>query len=180
MTSCRSSDGPSSTDGANDSQVAIADLVDLCAQQIESALNEALDDVAKLSEHVIWAGQSVTDFQVTANAESDAESIDPLLKEVLTALPQVTDAINHVVTELQFADRMSQRLMNVTGNLQRLKRILNTEGTELSRDDWAAFMLELRDSFSMDAERRLFNSVIGGAANIPIDDDVGPVPPELF
>jgi len=141
--------------------VAVTKLVDLCAKQIRAAMDEARVEIASLSQHLLGAHEL---------AGSPQKQIDQ---------QEVLQEVGQAIAKLQFADRLSQRLLNVAGNLGRLEELLLSDG-DVGQSRWEKMLEEVSHSFTMESERRLFDEVIGANTVSDLKGQTEEALPELF
>jgi len=141
--------------------VAVTKLVDLCAKQIRAAMDEARVEIASLSQHLLGAHEL---------AGSPQKQIDQ---------QEVLQEVGQAIAKLQFADRLSQRLLNVAGNLGRLEELLLSDG-DVGQSSWEKMLEEVSHSFTMESERRLFDEVIGANTVSDLKGQTEEALPELF
>lgn len=125
---------------------AIATFADLFSKQIKAAMDEERAEIAGLSQHLLnahtFAGKKQIDQQT-------------MLQEMGSA-----------IAKLQFADRLSQRLLNVAKNLERLGDFLSEHNGKIDQYSWDEILQEVNFSFSMESERQLLDEIIGIAATV--------------
>lgn len=142
--------------------VAVTKLVDLCAKQIRAAMDEARVEIASLSQHLLGAHEL---------AGSPQKQIDQ---------QEVLQEVGQAIAKLQFADRLSQRLLNVAGNLGRLEELLLVSDGDVGQNRWDKMLEEVSHSFTMESERRLFDEVIGADTVSDLKGQTEEALPELF
>ena len=156
--------------GPEDPDSTAARLVQLCAEQIRAAVEEASSEIESLSIAVLDTARhadSLLERGSPARGENGAGSNDvedqsrPLREAALSAS-----------ASLQFADRMSQRLSNTASNLAALAELMQSTERSISDEDWSAFLDAARARFTMEHERRMFDAVFetAGPALPPKDD----------
>lgn len=145
-----------------------ARLVQLCAEQIRAAVNEASSEIESLSLAVLdtarhadrLAGSDRSAGRALADDNDAGDASQPLKEAALNAS-----------SRLQFADRMSQRLSNTASNLAALAQLLQTTDRPISDEDWSAFLDAARARFTMEHERRMFDAVFETTGSAPLAND---------
>ncbi len=134
-----------------------ARLVELCADQIQSALAEALAEIGELSVAVLDTARHAGDLlgQVNDSASS------PEAGALANGSESLRQAAASASSRLQFADRLSQRMSNVSSNLNALAVLMKSSDGPLTHERWQGFLLEARGRFTMEQERRMFDAVFG-------------------
>ena len=128
----------------------IAGLVDLCASQIMTAVDEALGECDALSGSVLDAAR------LTSELLGESNSADERLKADAQALQQ---AVQDASLRLQFIDRLNQRLSNVSSNLAGLAEFMQSADLPISEIAWSRFLEETRETFTMTQERQMFDAL---------------------
>lgn len=145
--------------------VAVAKLADLCARQIRAAMDEERKEISGLSQHLLSA------HTYAGNAKNQADQQE-MLKELGLAM-----------SKLQFADRLSQRLLNIVNNLNLLRDFLSEADSDIEQQNWQKMLEEVGRSFSMETERQLFDEIIGATGADTASEEHSrdeKVLPELF
>lgn len=138
-----------------------ARLVQLCADQIRVAVDEASAEIESLSLAVLDTARHADrlverGLPARSGGADDSGPNDesqPLREAALNAS-----------SRLQFADRMSQRLSNTASNLAALARLMQAADRPIGEEDWSAFLGAARARFTMEHERRMFDAVFETAA----------------
>ena len=134
-----------------------AQLVELCADQIQSALTEALAEIGELSVAVLDTARHAGELLGQVQGDSAEAGIPPAGSEPLR------QAAARASSRLQFADRLSQRVSNVSSNLTALATLMKSSDRPLTNERWRGFLLEARNRFTMEQERLMFDAVFGTA-----------------
>ncbi len=145
-------------------------LVGLCASQIMAAIEEASDDIDALSHSFFDTAGYASSAQQSVNRYCVASDKDALLNDFCAIQQAVRDA----GTSLQFADRLNQRLSNVSNSLVGLAALLQPIGLPVSATQWSAFIEQVRADYTMEQERQLFDAVfttLAGASSAERDPD---------
>ncbi len=84
--------------------------------------------------------------------------------ETRYAMPEnFNEKINQAITSFQFYDRISQRLDHVAKGLERMTQIFNDSERLNHPDSWLQIQEEVKSSYSMEAERIMFDEIMNGA-----------------
>jgi len=76
----------------------------------------------------------------------------------------MSEAMSLALVKLQFADRLGQRLSNVRDNLARLAELMSSPDVSVTEKSWSDFLVDVRASFTMEDERRIFDAIVGNSA----------------
>lgn len=72
--------------------------------------------------------------------------------------------IDQAITNFQFYDRFSQRLDHVAHSLQKLSQLIGTPDQLYNPAAWATIQNDIRQSYSMESERLMFEHILRGAS----------------
>lgn len=142
-------------------------LVSLAAEQLQTAIVAARTESGLLSNHLM----KVVDIIASANGEQGNDN-----------LAAAAESVNRLMHGLQFIDRFSQQVNNVRINLKALGNFLEKEPQHARGPQWEMLLQQARNTYSMQAERDMFDAVFGnrfaGAVpdttvifDVTIDDD---------
>ena len=123
-----------------------AQFLAFSSQLIDEALNEALQDIEILS-NTLFDIASTTKKLGDVDATEIGRDIKNLSQKALG--------------QLQFADRMQQRLNNIGSNLENMAK--HSAGNDESDNEkiWHEFLSEARKEFTMESEKILFDRFFG-------------------
>ena len=149
-----------------------ARLIGLCVDQIKAARDEAFAEIDALS-------CAVLDTARHANALLDAvkvqnPDVDPANESDSADGKALQQAVQNAFMRLQFADRLNQRLSNVSTNLAGLAGLMQSTDLPITDIKWAEFLKQTRATFTMEPERQMFDalfaaSVTGGGTEPAMD-----------
>ena len=138
-----------------------ARLVELCADQIQAALAEALAEIGELSVAVLDTARHAGDLLGQVNSDAASSEAGALA----SGSESLRRAAASASSRLQFADRLSQRMSNVSSNLTALATLMKSSDRPMTHERWHGFLLEARGRFTMEQERRMFDAVFGTPAS---------------
>lgn len=146
-----------------------AQLVELCAAQLQAALDEARQEIDALSQAIVSAATQVNSLTNEISCESGVTVTGLDAGAISTRSNAATDAVNTLFLRLQFTDRLNQRVSNVQHNLVQLATYMRSR-KPLARQPWFELLEQARATFTMEHEREMFDAVFGaarGLANAP-------------
>lgn len=137
-------------------------LLELCADQIRTAIDEALHEVDGLSVSVLDTARHASALLSAGGEQSPGgNNANDFASADIQALQQ---SVQDTYMQLQFADRLHQRLSNVAKNLAGLAKLMQQIGLPITDIEWLAFLNEARGNFTMKQERQMFDAVFGAPA----------------
>lgn len=140
-------------------------LVDLCAEQINAAVDEAFSDIDALSCSVLDTARHANELIDVISAQNpDASDVNTSAAKDVQALQQ---SVQDCYVKLQFADRLHQRLSNVSKNLADLAKLMQSSELPIGNPQWTGLLHDIRANYTMKPERKMFDAVFGALA--PVD-----------
>jgi len=158
-----------------DAQKNVSRFLRASAVQIEAATSETREEIENLTQLVIALAQHASTMNRRLDRFSELNLAPEDLAGIRGDITSLDAAANKTIARLQFADRMHQRLTNVQTNLDALAVLIGEK--TMSPKRWSAFLEESRATFTMEHERSLFDSMVGGrsddeSANDSIGDNI--------
>ena len=130
-------------------------VLDLVAMQLEVAMQHASAQAERLSGSV--AEFSAIGERMRARLR---ENPDPSLATEISALEAEA---HRAINAMQFHDQLAQRVRHVREALGDVHDELRAGGNP----DWGALLSRMRAHYTMEDERRLFDSVLGELSQLP-------------
>lgn len=141
------------------SKLGKAHFLDLSSQLVDEALNEALEEIEILTNTLFKIASATKKLDAIEDAEQEGAGKSDLGDEI-------KNLSQKALRQLQFADRMEQRLNNTSSNLRNMAK---HESSELGSNEgaWNSFLLEVRNEFTMESEKILFDQFFDGIKSDP-------------
>lgn len=135
----------------------------LAVCQIEATVNESngsvnalTDSFTELAEHSRVVNQHI-------QAINDVSDLKNIKQQVSATSQEMQHKITQAITAFQFYDRVSQRLDHVARNLERVGEVIGNPADINNPEIWAAIQEQVKDSYSMESERIMFEHIMRGA-----------------
>ncbi len=138
-----------------------ARLIDLCVDQIKVALDEALAEIDALSGAVLDTARHANALLDTVKAQNP--DLNPANESASGAGQALQQAVQNAYSRLQFADRLNQRLSNVSTNLTGLAELMQANELSIAGNKWTEFLKQARRTFTMEPERQMFDALFAAA-----------------
>ena len=139
----------------------IANMLELCGVQMESALQDA--DVAVDSLIKAFTSVSETARVMNALAEQLPEEARIHIENTLNKqLDEITRQIGAAVVSFQFYDKLTQRLGHVRYSLSSLAQFVCDRAQSSERDQWRRLLNALRRLYRTEEERKIFEMITNG------------------
>lgn len=133
--------------------------IELCTRQLAAAMKGAKRESALLAEDLIAAAELVNRI----SPDENGASADATTAPAAGLHRQLRERVNGVVLRMQFADRLDQQIDNVRKNLSLLAEYMEADEAGGNRLAWSEFLQCSRQSFTMEQERFMFDTVLGDA-----------------
>jgi hypothetical protein len=118
-----------------------AQLIDLFVDQIKVALDEAFAEIDALSGAVLDTARHANALLDTVKAQNP--DINPANESASGDGQALQQAVQNAYIRLQFADRLNQRLSNVSTNLTGLAELMQANELSIAGNKWAEFLNEV-------------------------------------
>ena len=92
------------------------------------------------------------------------EGSNTLLEELRLSAKEINQQVSLSITACQFHDRNTQRLEHVTSALSKVCEILSKPEKYHSQDNWQLLQTDIKDSYTMETERLMFEHIMMGAS----------------
>lgn len=152
----------------------VAKFSELCARQIDAGMGEARHEITCLSESLLRIADELNQLVASSNTIQRSADND----QTRQSLEAVSTSLNLALAKLQFADRLNQRVSNVRNNLLQLSAQVSLPTPTIAEDSWDEFLHRVRDNFTLEDERLMFDSVMRNLPEELISDKT--IIPELF
>lgn len=123
-------------------------VLSLWAAQIEAAIGETSKEMEAISDSYFTVAKEAVETLKAGPPEAQQRAII-IEQEIHTAL-----------VKFQISDRVIQRLMNVRSGLTALGELLESSAGANSAEAWKNTLNTIRDSYTMAAERRMFDAAV--------------------
>ena len=141
----------------------VANMLELCSAQMESALqdsDQAVEALIKVFQSVAETSRTLNDIGAQLPPETGA-AIKQALDQQLEALAR---QIGTAVVSFQFYDKLTQRLGHVRYSLSSLAQFVCDRAQSSEQDQWRRMLNALRRLYRTDEERRIFQMMTEGVS----------------
>lgn len=135
----------------------------LAVAQIETTLTDGTQSVGKLTEAFISIVDRITDISDCAHRIQDEHHKEEKAYIIATS-QDIKNQVQESVIAFQFYDRISQRLDHVTGSINHLRALIGNPNQLYNPASWSQLQQEIRNSYTMEAERIMFEHIMQGAS----------------
>jgi hypothetical protein len=123
----------------------------------DSSVNSLANQFTQISTQAFAMRAYLGDITAATNPLQIKAELQPPTETALAG-------INQAITNFQFYDRFSQRLDHVAHSLQKLSQLIGTPEQLYNPAAWAVIQDEIRQSYSMESERLMFEHILRGAS----------------
>ena len=135
----------------------------LSTAQIETSMNEDTEVFQQRSDAMISIANPSQ--KIIANlTQSPLFDQNSSVDNLRSSVKEISDQVNLSISACQFHDRNTQRLTHVTTALSKVCRIISTPDHYHSQDHWEQLQLDIKDSYTMETERIMFEHIMMGAS----------------
>lgn len=138
-------------------------MLALTVAQIETSMKEgdksvnllttSFIDLASHSQEIIEEAQ-----KLNPNITHEAE----IRERMLESASGLSGKIQQAVVAFQFYDRLSQRLDHTSHSLEKIGHLIASAENRYQEDAWRAVQEEIKSSYTMEAERIMFEHIMRG------------------
>ncbi len=137
----------------------------LSAAQIESSMQEGTESIHRLTNAFTnISGASNKIDSASSDSPETSDQTNSLFSEIRDANADIQTEIQNSVVAFQFHDRITQRLEHVTQCLKKLSELIGTSERIYNPTEWLALQQEIGASYTMEAERLMFEHIMMGAS----------------
>lgn len=141
----------------------IANMLELCGAQMESALqdsDQAVEALIKVFASVAETSRTLNTISAQLPPETGAAIKQALDQQLETLARQIGTA----VISFQFYDKLTQRLGHVRYSLSSLAQFVCDRVQSSEQDQWRRMLNALRRLYRTDEERRIFQMMTEGVS----------------
>lgn len=138
----------------------VAQMLELCEAQMESALTEADHAVDSL----VKAFTTLADTASSIGALAKQSAADGQLPDLQRQAAAIREQVSAAVVAFQFYDKLTQRLGHVRYSLSTLAMFVCDRAQTGQREQWQRLFGTLRRLYRTEEEREIFQLMVQGAS----------------
>ncbi len=140
-------------------------MLGITIAQIRTSLSDSNTNVDTLSSTFAQIADNVLTIHDSAVSISCVEPKDQMELELIQAASSAAQAkVGQAVVDFQFFDRLDQRLSHVIKSLDDMSALIQNPDRLQDPMAWMELQSNLHDSYSMESERLMFASIMGGSS----------------
>ncbi len=136
----------------------------LAVCQIEASIKDSNNSVDSLTTSFTDLAKHSQEVDEHVQAMNDLSELDDIKRQVSETSTEMQGKINQAITAFQFYDRVSQRLDHVARNLEKVSDVIGNPDDINNPSIWANIQNEVKNSYSMESERIMFEHIMRGAS----------------
>jgi len=136
-------------------------MLALAVAQVETSMRDGEQSISTLSRIFSRMTRYIESIE-KATQHVDAQSLNSYKETVKKATKELSHDTETSITAFQFYDRISQRLDHVSDSLDKLGALLSNPDHVASPDQWQALQEHIKASYTMEAERLMFEHILRG------------------
>ncbi|MFT4798753.1 MAG: hypothetical protein ACJAYE_003036 [Candidatus Azotimanducaceae bacterium] len=130
-------------------------MLQLSAAQIRSSMQDGDISINELSHSL---------GTISTSAQQIRELLNENPSDAGIYAENIRTEVQRGIVACQFHDRVTQRLCHVTDSLQHLGDLISSHEDSTDPDNWQKLQEEIRNSYTMDSERIMFEHIMTGAS----------------
>jgi len=133
-------------------------MLNLAVTQIDQSMHDGNQSVDTLASSFTELASIMAELSQDLNQLPESE-----LKEKMTfSTSRASNNVHSAIMAFQFYDKLSQRLNHVSNDLSALTELIGEPSTLYSPPAWKALQDKIREKYTMEEERTMFDQVLSG------------------
>ena len=143
-------------------------MLNLAIAQIEFSMTDGDDSIDVLTESFTSMSEGVYNIAESIKSFAKISDIDPGLRnQLMQECNDLGGKMQKAIVAFQFYDKLVQRLSHVRNSMTHLTDVIGDEGKLHSIEAWKLLQKMVRNSYTMEEDRKLFDAIMAGR---PIND----------
>lgn len=135
----------------------------LAVCQIENSISESNHSVDKLTSSFTELAEHSREVDNLVLELESADQLQEFKQKISQTTLEIQQKVNQAITAFQFYDRISQRLDHVASSLEQTSELMQNPDNLNSPNAWRDVQDNVKGSYSMEAERIMFEHIMRGA-----------------
>ncbi len=153
------------SDGSSPDWTHVAETVNmlyLAVCQIEATLTDGNSSVDTLTNSFTTLANHTGEVSNQVQGVTKIEELDAFKKDLTHTASEMQSSINSSIQAFQFYDRVCQRLDHVARSLEKVSSLMEDNGRLSNPAEWRKIQKKIKDSYTMEAERIMFEYIMRG------------------
>ena len=135
-------------------------MLNLSMAQIELALKDSTGSVNELTDSFTAISRALNVIKEVAQQLPSPPGEPTAKTEIESLLGEVGAKIGIAIMAFQFYDRLSQRLTQVSRNLEGVGELVNDHGRLNNPNEWIALQQKIRAKYVTEEDKRMFDMLM--------------------
>jgi hypothetical protein len=135
-------------------------MLNLSMAQIELALSDSTNSVGELTDSFTTVSDALSAMREVVQHLPDTAKIKPAKAEIERLGGEVESKVSQAVVAFQFYDRLSQRLGQVSRNLDELGLLVNDPVRLYNPYAWVALQQKIRAKYVTEDDKHMFDILL--------------------
>jgi uncharacterized protein YoxC len=136
----------------------------LAVCQIEATMADSNNSVDTLTRSFTSLANHTSDVSEQVQTLTQPEELQRFKEDISTTAAEMKQNINASICAFQFYDRVCQRLDHVARSLEKVSQVMESEASISNPDAWRKIQLDIKGSYTMEAEHRMFEYIMRGGS----------------
>ena len=136
----------------------------LAVCQIETTMADSNASVDTLTQSFTSLASHNNEVAQKIQSVDKPGDLDQFKRDLQDTAARMNTHISASVQAFQFYDRVCQRLDHVARSLEKVSEVMNDDQTLHHPDAWKRIQVAIRDSYTMEAERVMFEHIMKGGS----------------
>lgn len=159
------SDDPQTTTEQNWSHVKeTINMLYLAVCQIEATMTDSNKSVDTLTDSFTKLATHTSDVSAQVQDLSRVDELEAFKSDIATTATELNNNISSSIQAFQFYDRVCQRLDHVARSLENVSSLMSQENSLQNPEEWRRLQLKIKNSYTMEAERIMFEYIMRGGS----------------
>jgi len=137
-------------------------MLELAAGQVEAAMKDSNSSVGVLTDTFTSLAESLETVDIALDTLPDNVGNGMVKAEIREGTRQIGEKVHHAIIAFQFYDKLVQRLEHVCTSLAGVSTVVSDRSKLYNPDEWLGLQGKIRDKYTMEEERAMFDAVLGG------------------
>ncbi len=136
----------------------------LAVCQIEATMVDSNHSVDTLTRSFTSLANHTSDVSEQIQTLTRPDELQVFKQDISATAAEMKQNINASIGAFQFYDRVCQRLDHVARSLEKVSNVMESEQHLSNPDAWRKIQLDIKSSYTMEAEHRMFEYIMQGGS----------------
>lgn len=137
-------------------------MLELAAGQVEAAMRDSNTSVGVLTDTFTSLADTLGVVDAALDTLPDSVGNGLVKSEIREGTRVIGEKVHQAIIAFQFYDKLVQRLDHVCTSLAGLSKVVSDRSRLYNPNEWLGLQNKIRDKYTMEEERAMFDAVLGG------------------